>query len=129
MRRNVARNLSFALVLALMPLAFPTKAAAAHVHDYAVTTNMEYGWVNNDYHSVTEVHTHLCSCGAMYREHHNKPNEGHTPTGSGVYEGSYLGEGGKSYDTYRYTCRNCKSTYRKSMVSSFKSVVEEEVEE
>lgn len=41
MRRNVARNLSFALVLALMPLAFPTKAAAAHVHDYAVTTNMD----------------------------------------------------------------------------------------
>lgn len=129
MKKNVARSLAFALVLVLVPLAFPMIASAAHIHNYMVTTKTEYGWVSDGEHSVTEIHTHLCSCGAMFKESHVKPNESHSPAlGSGVYEGSYEGAGGVIFETYRYTCVKCKHIYRNTVASKPKLASEEEAE-
>lgn len=130
MKKNVAKILSFVLALALLSSAFPMAAEAAHIHDYAVIIlEPEYKWINNDVHSVTEVHAHICSCGDTFKEHHDKPNAPHAPAlDSAAYEGSYIGEGGKSYDTYRYTCKYCNGTYRRTMLSSSKPASVEEAE-
>lgn len=131
MKKNTAKILSFVLVLVLMPLAF-SMTAAAHIHNYVVTTleRSEYVWANDKQHGVAEVHVHTCSCGDTFKESHIKSYEAHTPAaGSGVYEGAYEGAGGVIYETYRYTCVKCNSTYRNSVASKTTSASEEAEEE
>ena len=130
MKKNIARILSFALVLTLMQGAFPMRAAAAHIHNYIVDKGKPtYEWVDDTYHNVVETHTHICACGDMFKETHVEATNKHTPAvGSGVYEGSYEGAGGVLVHTYRYTCSTCKYTYRQNVYSRSNLASEEETE-
>ncbi len=118
MKKKITKSLSFCLALVLMLSMFSMAAAAAeHVHNYVVTTDYKYDWISNDQHRITEIHTHLCSCGEKFYETHGEKMKDHEAApGSQVNKGSYWGDG-CTYTVYQYTCRVCNHTYTKTEVS------------